>query len=143
MPMKSSPNPELGDLPDRADPPGPESCRFEAIDFEGLLERCMGNLDFVERVLERFQQRFPQQLAELERLLEMEDAEQLALAAHRMKGNSANVSARGLQQVAAEIEGLCRGNRLGEIPRHVDRLHREWARYVDCSAQRRPAKDRP
>jgi len=103
----------------------------------------MGNLDFVERVLERFQQRFPQQLAELERLLETEDAEQLALAAHRIKGNSANVSATGLEQVAAEIEASCRANRLGEIPRHVDRLQREWARYVDCSAQRRPAKDHP
>jgi Amt family ammonium transporter len=140
--MRLSPNPELGGS-DRAAPPRPESRRFEAIDFESLLERCMGNLDFVERVLERFQERFPQQLAELERLLETKDAEQLAMAAHRIKGNSANVSATGLHRVAGEIEGLCRANRLGEIPRHVDRLHREWARYVDCSAQRRPAKERP
>lgn len=141
--MIPSPNPSDADFPDGADPPAAESCRFEAVDFEGLLERCMGNLDFVERVLAKFQERFPQQLAELERLLETKDAEQLALAAHRMKGNSANVSATGLQQVAAEIEELSRADRMGEIPVRVDRLRREWARYVDCSAQRPSANNRP
>lgn len=121
--------------PDRADPQTAGAGDSEAVEFEGLVERCMGNLAFVERVLGKFQERFPQQVAELEGLLETKDAERLATVAHRMKGNSANVSATGLQQIAAEIEDLCREGRVGEVAPHVDRLRHEWARYLDCSAR--------
>ena len=107
----------------------------QAIEFESLVDRCMGNLEFAERVLEMFQEQFPQQVAELERLLETEDVERLANVAHRMKGNSANVSAPGLHQIVAKIEDLCRADRVGEVSIHIDRLHHELARYLDRSAQ--------
>src|SRR5580692_4200267 len=78
----------------------------DVLDLQGLCDRCMGNLDLVERVLDKFEQRLPQELAELERELELGDSAKVALVAHRIKGNSSNVSAAGLQQAAAEVEDL-------------------------------------
>ncbi len=134
--MTLSPNTQDIESLDHADPGTAGESDSPVLEFDDLVERCMGNLDFVEKVLEKFEEGFPQQVEELESLLETRDADQLAAVAHRMKGNSANVSATGLYRVATEIEGLCRANRIGEIPARVDRLRREWDRYVDCSAQR-------
>ncbi len=141
--MTSSPNVQNIESPDRTDPQTAGASNSQVVEFDDLVERCMGNLDFVERVLEKFQEGFPRQVAELESLLETRDSEGIAAIAHRMKGNSANVSATGLHRVAVEIEELCRANRMGEIPARVDRLRRELARYVDCSAQRLLANDCP
>jgi HPt (histidine-containing phosphotransfer) domain-containing protein len=104
------------------------------LDRDALLERCLGNLEFVERVLARFQERAEQDLEELEKVVELHDVEQVARIAHRIKGSSANVSAEGLQQEAGKIEELGRSGHLADIPAHLERLRREWQRYLQCSA---------
>lgn len=108
-----------------------ESASSTVLDLEGLRNRCMGNIDLVQRVLHKFEQLLPEALAELEAGLDLEDAEQIARIAHRIKGNSANVSAKGLQQVAAEIEDLSHTGRLTDIPLSLERLRGEWERYLE------------
>ena len=98
-----------------------ESSQFHPIDaavldWQALCDRCMGNLDLIARVLDKFEQRLPGELAELERVLELGDAAMIALVAHRIKGNSSNISAAGLQKTAAEIEDLSRAGRVADIP---------------------------
>jgi HPt (histidine-containing phosphotransfer) domain-containing protein len=100
------------------------------LDFEQLLARCMGNIDFVERVLSRFQEHFGADLAELEKGLNAADGGQIARVAHRLKGASANVGAAGLRERAAEIEQLGQARRFSEIPSCVDQLRGEWERFV-------------
>ena len=54
----------------RGIPTGPPTrgvCNTDVLDLQGLCDRCMGNLDLVERVLDKFEQRLPAELAELER----------------------------------------------------------------------------
>lgn len=104
------------------------------LDVESLLERCMGNLEFAERILGKFQQRAGNDLEELEKLLELHDAERLARVAHRFKGSAANVSAEGLRRIAEQIEESGRAGRLADVPAQIMQLRREWVRYVDCSA---------
>jgi HPt (histidine-containing phosphotransfer) domain-containing protein len=111
----------------------------EILDLQGLHDRCLGNLDLVVRVLDKFEQRLPEELAELERAVELGDAAKIALAAHRIKGNSSNISAAGLQQAAAEIEDLSRAGQVADIPPRLQKLHGQWQRYVDCRAALRPA----
>ncbi len=94
----------------------------------------MGNLDLVARVLDKFEQRLPGELVELGRAVELGNAAQIALIAHRIKGNSANISAAGLQQAAAEIEDSSRAGRVADIPEGLRNLRRQWQRYVDCRA---------
>ena len=108
----------------------------EVLDWQELCERCLGNLDLVARVLGKFEQRLPAELAELERAVEVGDAAKIALVAHRIKGNSSNVSAAGLQQAAAEIEDLGRAGRVAEIPARVRNVRQEWQRYIDRRARR-------
>ncbi len=120
-----------------------ESSQFHPIDaavldWQALCDRCMGNLDLIARVLDKFEQRLPGELAELERVLELGDAAMIALVAHRIKGNSSNISAAGLQKTAAEIEDLSRAGRVADIPARLLDLREEWQRYVDCRATLRP-----
>jgi HPt (histidine-containing phosphotransfer) domain-containing protein len=99
-------------------------------DYEQLLARCMGNIEFAERVLDKFQQRFAGDLDELDRLLEARQSEGLARLAHRLKGASANVSAPRLQARAARLEELARAERLDEACPVLEELRGEWSQFV-------------
>jgi len=111
------------------------------LNWKGLCGRCLGNLDLVQRVLEKFEQRLPQELAELERAVAQSDPEQVARVAHRIKGSSANVSAEGVARAAAAVEDLGRAGRVTDIPQRIDRLYSEWERYRDYAASACPAVD--
>jgi len=122
-------------------PGRPAPCGYsnaEVLDLQRLSDRCMGNLDLVERVLEKFEQRLPGELAELEHVLTTGDAAKVTLVAHRIKGNASNISAGGLQQAAAEIEELSRAGRVADVPARLRNLREQWQRYVDCRAPTGP-----
>ena len=110
---------------------GQMAANFE---FDELLERCMGNLEFAERVLTKFQGRFDGQLEEMENALAQKDVEQVVLVAHRLKGESASVAASGLRDRAEEIERLGRGNRVADIPTSLQNLRSEWASFAESVA---------
>ena len=105
-----------------------------AFEFDELLERCMGNLEFVERILSKFQRRFGENLEELEKALDAEDAEQLVRLAHRLKGESANMAARGLRDQAAKIERLGRDGRVCEVGPCLAGLRAEWSQFAESVA---------
>jgi len=100
------------------------------INLNDLLARCMGNTGIAERVLSKFQERFSVDLTELEAGLDQENAGAIAQVAHRIKGASANVSAPGLFEIAAEIEQLSRAERISEISPGIEQLRSEWARFT-------------
>lgn len=104
---------------------------LEALNYEELLARCMGNIEFAERVLDKFQNSFGQDLDNLEMELNSENAETVTTVAHRLKGASASVGAPGLCQWAGEIEQLGRADRLAEARQPVHHLRREWSRFLD------------
>ncbi len=109
-----------------------EAMSFGAMNFIELRNRCMGNADLMRRVLKKFQRRFSEELAELNEALELGDTPRLARLAHRVKGTSASVSARRLQQTAAELEELGRAGRAAEILPCIERLREEWEK---CSQE--------
>jgi len=102
-----------------------------ALDLDELVDRCMGNLEFVDRVLTKFQQRFGEHLDELEQAVAQDDAERVALLAHRLKGESASVAAGALRDRAGEIEALGRAGRIASIPDCLQRLRGDWARFTE------------
>jgi HPt (histidine-containing phosphotransfer) domain-containing protein len=103
----------------------------EPIDFDDLVERCLGNLDFVDRVLTRFQAQFDGDFRRLQDACQASDPTEIARVAHLLKGFATSVPARTLQQVAGRIENLGRTAQLDDIPGHLDILENEWTRFVD------------
>jgi HPt (histidine-containing phosphotransfer) domain-containing protein len=100
-----------------------------ALDAKGLVDRCLGNLEFVETVLRKYQERFPQDVSQLRSIAASGDASQLVKTAHRLKGAAVTVGATGLSTVLAEIEALGRANQLPQLPECLDRLEPEWQRF--------------
>lgn len=112
----------------------PSSQPTPVIDRQELLTRCLGDLDFAQRVLAKFQSRFDADLEELDRAVEASDLDQVTQVAHRIKGASANVAAHELRQQAASIEELARRQALPEIPVHLQDLHTEWSRFAESAS---------
>jgi Amt family ammonium transporter len=105
-----------------------------SFDFEELLNRCLGNLEFAERVLAKFQSRFDDDLVELEQALDVQDTEAVARVAHRLKGASATAAANGICTQAAEIESLARTRNIDEIPGCLRLLRNECSKFSDSVA---------
>jgi HPt (histidine-containing phosphotransfer) domain-containing protein len=102
--------------------------KTDVLDFESLVNRCMGNFDFVDRVLIKINERLPIDIEEMQQALELQDAQKLAGVAHRIKGSVANISAKGLQHTAQVIEEMGRAGRIEDISTQIDSFRNEWER---------------
>ena len=107
-----------------------------ALQYDELVARLMGNVELAERLIASFQRHFQEEVAQIQKQLDAEDADGIATLAHRLKGASANVAAERLRHRAEEIERLARAERLDRIPPHLDQLQNEWARFVDSASSR-------
>ncbi len=111
-------------------PPENGCASQQPLQHEELLARCLGNLEFAERVLSTFQDRFEEDLAVLEQHCHANETDNIASLAHRMKGASANAAAPGLQAETARLEELARSQRADELPRQMTQLKNEWTRFT-------------
>jgi HPt (histidine-containing phosphotransfer) domain-containing protein len=73
------------------------------INVDDLMSRCMGNLEFVERILAIFQSRCEADLQELEEAVAASDFVRVQRIAHRLKGACANAGASDLSARASEL----------------------------------------
>jgi Amt family ammonium transporter len=110
--------------------PATEPAVFDA---EDLRERCLGRLALIERLLGSFEDRFWPEVERIERAAARGDREEIALAAHRLKGAAANVSAERLRNVLGQIERSSRSGRIEDVAQSLRQLRGEWERF----AQRR------
>ncbi len=117
----------------RAAPP-PQTLSAHSTDLpfdrQQLLDRCLGNLAFAERLLASFERRFVEDVANIEQSLATRDTAELVRVAHQLKGASANMSAPRLQRVAAEIENHGRADRLESIAEQLIVLRQEWEYFA-------------
>jgi len=102
-------------------------------DVQELLDRCLGNVEFAERILEKFLSRFDTDLEEMEEAALSEDPEFIARVAHRLKGASAAAAAHGLQERTAEIEELAVRRCTSDIPERLRDLRNEWSRFAESA----------
>jgi HPt (histidine-containing phosphotransfer) domain-containing protein len=68
----------------------------------------MGDASLAARLLDRFGERLPITVAEMERSLTAEDRSEVLKQAHTLKGEAGSLSAVRLQQAAAELETCVR-----------------------------------
>jgi HPt (histidine-containing phosphotransfer) domain-containing protein len=86
-------------------------------------------LALVERLLSRFDERFPIEVAQIEDSLSAGDTTTAARLAHRLKGAAANISAPALKNVLQQIEDSARADRIDQIASRMAELNRQWRRF--------------
>jgi len=101
-----------------------------AFDVEDLLTRCLGKIDFAQRVLARFQERCEQDLADLEQAMAAGQSRTVADLAHRIKGASANAGAPGMRALAAQIEDAAGQCPAEQASAQLAKLKSEWSRFI-------------
>ncbi len=109
------------------------------LDRQSLIERFLGDWEFVENILEKFQQQVGVDLEELERSIHARNAEQAALLAHRIKGAAANVSATEVSRIAAELERMGRAASLDNAGERLVALRGEKQRLEQFIRDELPA----
>gem|GEM_PF-3495103 len=102
------------------------------IAYDELAARCLERIDFIERVLHSFSDRFVEDLEQLERYVETEDVQAIARLAHRMKGACGNTAAQELHEQVSRIERLAREDRFAEILPSIAGIHLAWTNF--CQA---------
>lgn len=112
---------------------GPESTSADGIDVNELLARCMGNLQFAQRVVAKFHARLDDDLIELDKALAESNSGSVARLAHRIKGAAANVGAHGLFRQAATLEELALANEVADLANLLDGLRQEKSRFVKAA----------
>ena len=108
------------------------------IDYDSLLQRCVGNAGVMEKILNKFQEQVQQDMDKLTSSVRAADAEQITLLAHALKGAAGNLSAESLREVAAQLEQLGRSGDLEQAEEHCARLHQEVQRCLDYLSTTEP-----
>ena len=101
------------------------------LDYAAGLERMMGDAAMYLRVLARFRLDYRDNAARLRAALDAGDAALAQRVAHTLKGAAAMIEARGLRQLAADVEqGLRAGRGADADAELLDRLEAELARVM-------------
>jgi HPt (histidine-containing phosphotransfer) domain-containing protein len=87
-----------------------------------------GDDSFFQDLVQIFLDDSPQRIAEIEQSLVKGDARQLTLAAHSLKGSSANFGAAQLRALSEQLELLGRQGSLGDAPAQLLALKDEFVR---------------
>jgi PAS domain S-box-containing protein len=101
------------------------SPEISVIDYESLLERCMGDPQLVAKMAGKFDLRSRQVWEQLSTEFKAGNAAETARLAHSMKGTAANLSAIRLAELAAQIEQLGKAGDLATAESAVEQLGEE------------------
>jgi len=98
----------------------------EVFDRDELLNRCLGNLEFAERILERFSDDFTQKLTCLRQLADTGELEEMHRLTHQMKGTAANIAAHRLRTCLAALEDSMEGQAMDSVESLLGALEVEF-----------------
>ncbi len=95
------------------------------IDPQALLERCIGNLEFAESLLDELKSTGSRQVEEIRHFSTQGKATETANAAHALKGATGILCAQELCRLASEIERASRNEQLSDVEAMIRDLSRE------------------
>jgi HPt (histidine-containing phosphotransfer) domain-containing protein len=76
------------------------------IDISEALNRTMGDVDFLQMMLNEFQRTIPKFLSRIKQALQFNDMDSLAKDAHQFKGTAANLGAKIIAAEALKLERI-------------------------------------
>ena len=95
-------------------------------DWDGLLDRLMGDEDFAKEIIDDFLKQIPDNLFALKNALNKKDLLLVKREAHIIKGASGNVGALVLQKIAEQIEISGEEKDLVKAESFVEELDTQW-----------------
>lgn len=100
------------------------------IQSQVLLERCLGDVTFMETLLNELASSGPARVAEISRQFELNNHLETANAAHALKGAAAILGAEPIRQLTATIEELGRSGTLEGVAQMLSELQHEMDRCL-------------
>ena len=82
----------------------PKQDELQPVTFDELVERCMGELTFAQKVLENFLETCEPQLDAIRQDIGSEAWDECAKKVHRLRGTAATIAARPLHRCLEELE---------------------------------------
>ncbi|MDY6960056.1 MAG: response regulator, partial [Halobacteriota archaeon] len=77
---------------------------LDVLDIDSLLELVSGDMGVVGKVLSIYDKKLPGKVKALEEAIDSSDFKEIKSVAHDLKGSSASISAKNVQNAAAELE---------------------------------------
>ncbi len=99
------------------------------LNIKELERRCMGQLDFAQRLLASFEARFPNEWAEIAECLAAENVDRLGQVVHQLKGTTANVCAHAMNSVLRQMEDSVKCRQLDRARQLLGDLQAEWEQF--------------
>jgi HPt (histidine-containing phosphotransfer) domain-containing protein len=93
-----------------------------AINHDELIERMMGSAQMAERMLAKFVETSATDCADLESIIRLGNAEEIASLAHRHKGTAQTMAAPRVADIASQIETLAAAEPTSELLELVGQL---------------------
>ena len=107
----------------------------DAFDETALMDRVDGDVEFLEETIAMLDDDYPGLLERIRIAAASRDAENLAKAAHALKGMLANFCAEPAQVAARELEMMGREARLTDVDAAVARVKDETDRLTETLHQ--------
>lgn len=76
------------------------------IDISEALKRTMGDVEFLQMMLDEFQRMIPDFMSRIEQAIQINDMNSLAKDAHQFKGTAANLGAKIIAAIALQLEQI-------------------------------------
>ena len=108
-------------------------------DLEMAVKQWGGDRDLVLKLIPKFQTQTQSELQQLEQSITAGDAKRTAELAHGLKGSASYVCARGIRDLAAQLEAMGRKGDLSTAGAVLAELRVELQRCFDFSPQSEPA----
>lgn len=86
----------------------PRKADDEVVDYDALVDRCIGNVPLAQRLVVKFRTQVETDLNDLRDAIANGDKDMIAFHAHRIKGAAANLSAEGIRSAAEAVESRAR-----------------------------------
>ncbi len=113
----------------------PAESASESFDYEALLGRCVGNVEFAGKMISKYLESLAGELEQIEQAVRGGVLDEAARRAHKLKGASGNVGVVGLQRIARDLEQAAREEDAERCSMLLPRLHKESQAVQQVIAQ--------
>jgi HPt (histidine-containing phosphotransfer) domain-containing protein len=99
-----------------------------ALNRDAILDRLSGDVSILKKVVKLFEEDCPEQMAEIQRAIDVQDGKALAASAHTLKGSLLVLAADRAANTAQQLETLGRDYRFDEAGEVFTTLESEISR---------------